>query len=352
NLDSALSHALRAVQLSPNDYNNYLLLATVEEMRNDRASAEVSLRKAVSLAPNYTSTRWRLANLLLREGKAREALDEFNRAVISNRRYLPAALDLVWSVSGGSVEAVKEVARGDTESELALAHFLFRRSRLDEAVDIFKSAGRGARLASTDTPSFINGLIEKGRAEQARDLWLDLVGDDGARPLVWNGGFERDIVGSLSQFDWALTPSDYARPALDGGTARTGSRSLRIEFTNRDTTRLENEVRQMVALKAGARYRLECYVRTKDLITPEGPRLIVTKSNKSEEIASSDPIAAGTSDWQRIAFEFVAPADGIAHLSIKRTPRFSYDDPTSGVIWFDDFDIKESGASSGSGASL
>ena len=108
----------------------------------------------------------------------------------------------------------------------------------------------------------------------------------------------------------------------------------------------------MVALKAGARYRLECYVRTKDLITPEGPRLIVTKSNKSEEIASSDPIAAGTSDWQRIAFEFVAPADGIAHLSIKRTPRFSYDDPTSGVIWFDDFDIKESGASSGSGASL
>lgn len=338
-LDSAARHALRAVQLSPSDYNNHLVLSTVQEMRGDRAAAEVSLREAVRLAPNYTTTRWRLANLLLRAGKAREAVDEFNRAVLSNRRYLPAALDLIWSASGGSIQAVREVARGD--AELALAQFLLKQSRLAEAVDTFRTADLNVRLASPDTPGFINSLIEKGRADLARDLWLDLAGDDGERALVWNGGFERDLLKGFPQFDWAIGQSDYARLGFDGRVARSGVRSLKIEFTGRDTTRLDNEVRQVVALDAGARYEIECYVKTKDLVTPEGPRVVVAVQATGEEIASSVPVPAGSSDWRRIAFEFVAPPGRMISISIRRKPRFSYDDPTQGVIWLDDFNIKK-----------
>ena len=340
-LDSAARHALRAVQLSPSDYNNHLVLSTVQEMRGDRAAAEVSLREAVRLAPNYTTTRWRLANLLLRAGKAREAVDEFNRAVLSNRRYLPAALDLIWSASGGSIQAVREVARGDAQAELALAQFLLKQSRLAEAVDTFRTADLNVRLASPDTPGFINSLIEKGRADLARDLWLDLAGDDGERALVWNGGFERDLLKGFPQFDWAIGQSDYARLGFDGRVARSGVRSLKIEFTGRDTTRLDNEVRQAVALDAGARYEIECYVKTKDLVTPEGPRVVVAVPATGEEIASSVPVPAGSSDWRRIAFEFVAPPGRMISISIRRKPRFSYDDPTQGVIWLDDFNIKK-----------
>jgi tetratricopeptide (TPR) repeat protein len=338
-LAKAASHASRAVQLSPNDYKNYLLLATVQEMRGDRAAAEESLRQAVRLAPNYTSTRWRLANLLLREGKAREALDEFNKAALSDRRYLPAALDLIWSASRGSVSAVRQVAAGDARAELALAQFLLRQSRLDEAVDIFKSADKGARLASPDTPGFLDSLIEKGLAVEARDIWLDLVGDDRDPSPVWNPGFERNLVKSFPQFDWAIAQSDYAKPGFDRSTARTGASSLKIEFTGRDTTRLDREVRQMVPLRARARYSLEVYVKTKDLVTPDGPRVVVS-GKSDEEIATSAPISAGTNDWQRVAFEFTAPPDGLIYISIKRKPRFSYDDPTLGVIWIDDFDIR------------
>ncbi|HKY03974.1 MAG TPA: hypothetical protein VJQ56_03745, partial [Blastocatellia bacterium] len=311
------------------------LLATVQETRGERAAAESSLREAVRLAPNYTTTRWRLANLLLRIGKPREALDEFNRVVISNRRYLPAALDLIWSASSGSVEAVKEVVRGDAQSQISLAVFLLRQSRLSEAVEIFANAERSARLASTDTPGFLNSLIEKGRAEQARDLWLGLVSEESDRPVVWNGSFESDPVQSFPQFDWAITRTNYARPVIDRTTARTGARSLKIEFAGRDTTKLDREVWQMLALKPGARYELECFVKANDFVTPEGPRIVISGSS-TDEIASSAPIAAGTYEWRRVVFEFIAPPAGIVHISIKRTPRFSYDEPTQGTLWIDD----------------
>ena len=165
--------------------------------------------------------------------------------------------------------------------------------------------------------------------------------DHGARALVWNGGFERDLLKGFPQFDWAIGRSDYARLGFDNETARSGARSFKIEFTGRDTTRLDNEVRQVVALDAGARYELECYVKTKELDTPEGPRVVVSTGTTGEEIASSGPVPAGSSDWRRIAFEFVAPPGRMINISIKRKPRFSYDNPTRGVIWIDDFSLKK-----------
>jgi hypothetical protein len=51
---------------------------------------------------------------------------------------------------------------------------------------------------------------------------------------------------------------------------------------------------------------------------------------------------AAFSDWQKLVVSFVAPADlSLATLAIVRTPRFSYDDPTSGIVWFDDFSLVE-----------
>src|SRR5262249_27553295 len=97
---------------------------------------------------------------------------------------------------------------------------------------------------------------------------------------------------------------------------------------------------QTIVLRPGARYRLECYVKAKDLVSPEGPRIAII--GQGGVIAASAPVAADSSDWQRIAFEFVAPPHSpSATLPIVRTPKFSYDDPTRGTIWFDDFSLIE-----------
>src|SRR5215471_2525850 len=97
----AKSYALRAVNLSPWDYNYRLGLATYEETAGNRAAAEDSLRKALAIAPNNADVHWRLANLLVRSGKADESVEEFRKAVSANGILLGGALDLIWRVSGG-----------------------------------------------------------------------------------------------------------------------------------------------------------------------------------------------------------------------------------------------------------
>jgi tetratricopeptide (TPR) repeat protein len=342
-LAGAKVYAERAVNLSPFDHRFWLTLASIEEATGDRRSAELALRTACELAPNYWSVHYRLGNLLVRERKVAESQEEFRRAIAANDTLTPGALDLVWQASRGDVNAVRSVCENNPTAKLALAQFLLGKSKPVEAAEVFNSIDRASRVsAAAESSAFMSGLIAAGKMETARDLWSDLVGVDRGAALIWNGGFESDIQRSFSQFDWSFDRSEYAILSLDPGSAHSGSRSLKIEFAGRDTTTLDNEIRQLVAVTPGARYVLECYFRTEDLEAPEGPRVVVT-DDASNWIAASAPVPAGSSDWRPLSVEFVAPqtGKGAVVISIKRKPRFSYDEPTRGAVWFDDFSMKQ-----------
>ena len=238
------------------------------------------------------------------------------------------------------------MGESNSRTKLTLAQFLLKMSRPSEAANVFGGIERNDRLAAAaESSAFLNSLIAAGRYDTARELWSDLASADRQPTLVWNGGFESDISKTFAQFDWVFGRTEYARFALDTSIAHSGSRSLRIEFTGRVTTKLDNDIKQLVAVRPGARYRLECFVKTNNLDSPEGPRVVVSDAS-ANWIAASEPVGSGSSDWRTLAVDFVAPQNAGSGssaivLSIKRKPRFSYDEPTSGVVWFDDFSIKE-----------
>jgi tetratricopeptide (TPR) repeat protein len=345
-LASAESYAARAVSLSPNDYRFRLTLASAQEANGNRAAAEESLRAALTLAPNYWDVHYRLGNLLVRQGRL-EAITELRTAVAANHELLPVTLDLIWRVSRGDAGAVRAISGNAASARLTLAQFLLKVERPVEAAEVFGSIDRSDKLASAkESAAVLNALTAAGKLEVARSLWSELAGRDDQSMIISNGSFESDILRDFSQFDWSFARSEYATLAIDAATARTGSRSLRIEFAGRDTTRLDNEIKQLVPVRPGARYTLECYFKSSGFESPEGPRVVVTDSASANWVAASEPLARGSRDWQRLTVDFVAPqsvnnrAPGV-FVSIKRKPRFSYDDPTRGTLWFDDFSIKE-----------
>src|SRR5262249_30748463 len=126
-------------------------------------------------------------------------------------------------------------------------------------------------------------------------------------PIVWNGGFELVIVKDAGPFDWSIGRNEYARFTVDTANSRTGSRSLRVDFAGRDTTRLNGELRQMIVVRPGARYLLEYYVKADGFVSPEGPRIAVTSDSTPGYLGITDPIAAGSYEWRRLAVSFVAP---------------------------------------------
>jgi hypothetical protein len=234
-LEKLIVHAQRAVNLSPHNYRYRLSLASAQEMKGDRAAAEKTLEKAIQLAPANPETHWQMANVRLRQGKLAEALPEFKLAASGRRNFLPATLDLIWRVSGGKSEALEAVTGDDTPSKVALANFLIRQSRPQEAVKVFSRIDRQERLALPESGTLISSFMQAGSLGLARELWLNLVGNEGeaqAAPL-WNGSFESEAAKNFNQFDWNFLRSEYATLSIDTGTARSGSRSLKLDFVGK-----------------------------------------------------------------------------------------------------------------------
>jgi len=346
-LTLAESYARTSIKLSPWDYNYRLSLANVEEAVGNRDAAETSLRDALALAPNNAVLHWRMANILLRLGKTEESFHEFRRATEANISLLGATLDLTWRTSGGRIDQVEAVTSDDPKSRLSLAQFLLRQSKVVDAARIFSEIDRGQRLKMPEASIFLSTLIDSGRWKTARELWLETVSSDGvtADPrssMIWNGSFEGATAREFPQFDWNISSSQYARISITEEAALTGSHSLRISFTGRDTTRIDGEIKQLVVIRPGQRYRVECNARSERLVTPMGPRLAVLDARSSLEIASSGPVPEGSRDWAPLSCEFIAPDNCEAvFIEIRRLPRYSYDDPTEGTVWLDDFTLTE-----------
>lgn len=343
-LPKAEAHVRQAIALLPGEYTYRMLLGDILESQGNREEAEKSYREALELAPKYLEVHWRLANNLVRQGKVKESLEHFRQATNRNLMLLPNAYDLIWNVSNGNLEAVTAITSDASKAQLILAEFLVRQSKFTEAARIYRRLERSLRRNEPESAAIITALITANQVPLARELWGDMMSEETGRsqPLVWNGSFETALVPAFSQFDWALKDNDYARVAIDPQTAHSGTQALRVAFLGKDTARVDGEIKQLLLVKPGKRYRLEVYYKLRDLITPMGPRVAVTDQSSQTVIAASEPLPEGTHAWQQLSFEFTAPANSSAvWLQIQRIPKYSYDDPTRGYVWFDDFVLKE-----------
>jgi len=342
---AAQFHAKRAIDLSPYDYRPHLLLSVIQENQGNLQAAEESARAALNLVPGNLQAHWQLGALLLRRGNLAGSLEQFHAAAAGHTAYLQPALNLVWSESGKYLDAVRAVTPDNAKDKLALARFLLEQSRPSESAAIFREIDRDAVLADRDAAQYLNRLIGAGHVSLAHDLWSGLLeqGREGPEEwtnLIWNGGFESDILVDFAQFDWSIQPSNYARISIDSRTSHTGRRSLSVDFIGRETTRLEGEIQQRILVRPGARYRLQYYIKTQDLVAPEGPRVVVSGTTWQQWIVASEPARAGSSDWRPGTVEFSASSPAVI-VAIQQKPRYSYEDPTHGTVWFDDFKLEK-----------
>jgi tetratricopeptide (TPR) repeat protein len=339
--ERAVYHASRAASLAPRDYESRALLAAAREMNGDLVGAEADMRAALALAPHHVDARWRLANLLLRAGKLDQAISEFRAVTEADPGRLTATLNLIWQASDGNIEALGAATGSDPRRRLTLARYLVEQERAGAAVEILSGLDRSSLLDLPESGQLLDALVSAGKVELAGKLWRSLV-SDGSAPLLWNGSFETPVREGFTQFDWNLSQNKYARIGITTGNGRTGQRSLRIAYLSVDTTKLDGEIRQLILARPGARYRLTCYVKADNLVTPGGPQLVVTSYDSETPVAASDILAAGSYDWRPLTINFVAPSGARALvISVKQTPQFSYVEPTKGTVWFDDFILTE-----------
>ncbi|MGH9800400.1 MAG: hypothetical protein ACRD82_08555 [Blastocatellia bacterium] len=340
--DIAFRHALRAVELAPSNYEYHLLLAAAAELKGDMTKAESALRESVWLASNNVNVRWQMANLFLRLGKIEESLTEFRFVAETEPTRLPNVLGLLWRATEGNLAMLERVTGNDSPARLSYAEFLTEQQLFEAAAQSFSLSSRNVRLQSSETGRILDAFLKAGQWQWADRLWRQTMANENETdnlPL-WNGSFENPTRKGLTQLDWQLSNSSYARLAIQMG-GRSGKKALRLAYLGVDTTRLEREAQQLIVLQPGQSYRLECFAKPEKLVADEAPQIAILRADNREVLATSAAVSTAVNEWQILTADFVVPADLPAVIvAVKQTPRYRYTEPTQGAVWFDDFSLK------------
>lgn len=349
-LSESLAGFERATALAPYDFRLWLALGKARERRGAAAGAELALRKASELAPNYAPVQWTLGNILLRRGKIEEAFAEIRRAAESSDGYRLPTAATAWQIFDGNLGEVKKIIGNSANLNSALAVFLAKQKRFNEAVEIWNAlpappaAGNIKTARQTDGEEIFNELIAAKKYRDARQIQSSLSNESEADAItpgrIVNGGFEADVKREkASVFEWQIGDGAQPQIGFDDLQKLGGTRSLVIVFNSADGKDFR-QISQTTALEFGGKYVFEMFYKS-NLKTAAALRWEIVDA-ADEKILAATAALAERADWTNLKTEFTASeATQAVTVRLAREPCKSIICPTTGKIWFDDFSIHQ-----------
>lgn len=344
-LPLALANYEKAVSVSPNDYRLWISLGKIREQTGDQKGAIAALRKATELAPNYSQVHWLLGNQLLRQGNDEEAYSEIRKAVEGNPTYANPAVNMTWQVFEGDVAVISRKIGDSVAIKAALAPFLAKQKRFDEALNFwnsipaeeksttYKSSGEALLAVFTEAKSFRQVLELQKQLNPAN-------GENFNIGAIYNGDFEKNVKPTgASIFDWQVSEGQQPVISLDPSQKHGGERSMIILF-NSNTGQENRNVQQTVVVESGKSYKFEAFYRS-DLKATSGLKWEIVDAADSRVLASTDEISMNAANWTALNADFTAsPNTQAVIVRLARVPCKQNICPISGKVWFDDLSLK------------
>lgn len=344
-LQKSLAEYEKAVSLSPNDYRLWLDLGRARDRNGDTPGAEKALRKSLELAPNYSRIHWTLGNILLREGATEEAFIEIRKAVENDSTYANPAVNTVWQVFNGDVTLISQKVGDSSQIKAALAIFLAKQKRFDEALALWKDLPETEKktVYKENGQTLMQALLEAKRFRDALAV-RSQIGDDAATGKTESGkfsnpGFEANVSAtSAGIFDWKIDDALQPQIGFDDQQKHGGNRSLVILFNSATGKEFRN-VQQTVAVDGNHHYNFETFARA-DLKTQATVRWEIIDA-ADEKVLASTTVVPNNADWMPLTADFTTmPTTQAIIVRLARAPCPDSICPISGKVWFDDFSLK------------
>ena len=344
---AAIAEYEKAVSLSPNDYRFWMTLGTAQEQVGNPAQAELALKRAIALAPAYAYPRWYLGNLYLRTGRYDEAFAELRLASQADTELLPQLFNLVWEIYSNDPEALKNAVGESSPARANFALYLIGRKRVDEGLRLWNSLSSEDRRANKDVgEKMIRSLVSELRYHDALQVWNDVMSEKFRMQVdqIFDGSFEEPVAyAGDTIFGWYVKGAPQMHIGIDPNKSHNGERSLRLVFQVR-TNIQDLNASQLIAVQPNKEYEFECYVATDKVETGSAPQIQIMDANTGEVLGTTAMAPTGTSDWNRIGFNFKTSDKTRAIMlkivrhtcSTEETPIC----PLFGSVWYDDFSLK------------
>ena len=341
----SLAEYERVAALSPNNFLCWLELGRARERSGDTTGAELALKRALDLAPNYAEVNWAYGNALVRAGKMDDGFRYIGLAVASNPSFTGPAVVTAMEVFDGDIGSVMQRIPDTPMVGASLALYLARQKRFDEAATAWGRIPAELRRSDLKEPGtqiaamFLAAKQYRLAAGVNADL-PDVQTERVETGKILDGGFESGVkLRGAGNFEWQIAEGAQPQIAISRTQKHGGESSLLIAF---NTTQMSDfrPVWQTVAVEPGATYELEFYYRS-ELKTGFTVRWEIANANDNVAIASSEPVLAN-SDWAVVRTKFTVPAasDGVI-IRLVRDRCASTVCPITGTLWLDDVSLKK-----------
>lgn len=346
--DDAVRLYRDSLGISPLQPGVWLDLSKAYQARNDSQAAAHALERALSLSPTDSVLHWEAGVFWAVNGMQDKALEAFRKHLLLMPANQHAVYDLCWKfgIPAGAIQEKLVPHEYAYLSKYLL--YLTATGRTDEAADVWPLLPI-EQIERQVFLSYVNHLIASGRYDDAMKIWTDVTAHretDGRRPaeqdstsLVWNGGFERDMLNG--GFDWVITEAAGVNVFLDEEIRMSGNRSLGVTFSGENPDAAF--ARQIILLRPGASYTLNAYLKTESITSSNGVLIRVSGVGPAcQSLSQSSDSFTGTNRWREVSFEFSAPAGCQAALiQLRRDRSQKLDNRIEGTAWIDGITVRQ-----------
>ena len=290
-IPGAINDYQKALSMNPRLSQAWVDLADCYERTDRFSEAEGALDNAIATHTYSPGVRWQAGNYYLRRGNLSKMYECFKLACQYDPEKLNIAIALAWKADPNHSDILQKLIPDNLPANIAFLNFLVQRDELDlsrpawqRILNNEKPAGYEYRVSAAFP--YIDQLLEKNLVDEAMRVWQgalqkaekepqsesapqDSVApiSAGSESLVWNGSFEREILGG--GFDWRYTDVKEVELQPDLGERMDGLKSLRMDFTGANLS--FSHLSQIVPIPKSGDYLLEFYLRTEGLTTDMTP---------------------------------------------------------------------------------
>lgn len=338
----SLAEYEKAAALSPNNYLCWLELGHARERNGDSTGADLALKKALDLAPNYSDVQWAYGNALLRAGRPNEAFEQIRKSASAKPEFGNAAVVIAMQTFDGDANIVRQALGNTSRINAAIMAFFNGQKRFADAATAWEQIPMEERRTSYKDAGTALATTFLG-AKQFRSA-ARIFGDisEMRKPIgiIEDGGFETGVkLTGAGAFEWQIASGAEPQVALSTAQKHSGNSSLLFVFNTMQAADFRPVV-QTVAVEPGANYEFEAFCRT-ELKTQATVRWEVADAMDGKVLAKTEPIAANT-DWFQLKVKFIVPitSDGVT-IRLVRADCQSSVCPINGRLWCDDISIHQ-----------
>ncbi|HZX13291.1 MAG TPA: hypothetical protein VFF49_02715 [Thermodesulfobacteriota bacterium] len=318
----------------------------------EKQKALTTLRRLSELTPKSIAYLWEGSMLALRLGDKSMAMKSLGIVAKVDPGRRKRVFDICWEIIGDP-ELILDNVISDEVLPSYLS-YLISKDKLDETFPVWKRMKRERIVSDVREPfdsaqdrpqsnddiafSYIEFLIRKNRGSDAFSIWSEVIGKSENNSLIWNGGFEHELLGR--GFDWKTQKADGVSIDFDWEKRFQGTKSLRVEFDGKHNIDFYH-ISQVITLEPDTDYLLTSYMATREITTRNGISWEVYCYPTGSMTKATEPLTE-TAGWKRVELSFHTPSDCKSILlRLRRYKSPKLDRYISGTAWIDDVKLSK-----------